>query len=484
MSDLHDGNGSAGAPRNAPSRRRVIQTAAALGGVVAGAAGLNLLAPEVIPETPWFGANDGFWARALPAADAPLATDLDADVVIVGGGFLGLSTAYNLRRRLPHARIVLLEAVRCGNGASGRNGGMVLTMTEDRYMEVSREPAIDRRLYALTAANIPAMADLARGVGIDCELEQHGALHAFEQPDLIAEKQAYAETARGQGLPIEFWDADRVAATVGARGYAGALFDPGSGQVHPGKLVAVWKAAALREGAEIFDATPVVRIETGPVHRLHTAAGQVVRAPILVLATNAYSSKLGFLRQAVAPVFDNVCITPPLDEARFAEAGWKALIPFDDSRTEVFYAARTRDNRIHFGGGPVDYAFNNGLRTPSNMPARYAGVHREFAKRFPALADVPFESCWCGAVDMSLDSSPAVGHMGAHGNIYYGIGFSGHGVNLTSVFGRIIGDLIAGDHDAWSWLPFLDRLPPYVPNEPFRWIGVESALALLSVTGA
>ncbi len=454
--------------------------AAALGGIAAGAVGVNLLAPVVMPETPWFGTNDGFWARALPTAGAPVTSDLDADVVIVGGGFLGLSAAYYLRRRLPKARVVLLEAVRCGNGASGRNGGMVLTMTENRYMEPSREPAVDQRLYALTAANIKAMQALAHSVGIDPELEQNGALHVFDQPELFAEKQTYAKMARDQGLPIEFWEADRVAATIGARGYAGALFDPSGGQVHPGKLVAVWHAAALCEGAEIYDATPVIRIETGRINRIYTSAGHVVRAPTLVLATNAYSSKLGFLRQAVAPIFDNVCITPPLDDARFAQAGWKALIPFDDSRTEVFYAARTRDNRIHFGGGPVDYEFNNGLRPPSNMLQRYAGVHREFARRFPALADVPFESCWCGAVDMSLDSSPAVGRMGAHGNIYYGIGFSGHGVNLTSVFGRIIGDLIAGDRDTWSWLPFLDRLPPYVPNEPFRWMGVQSTLAFLS----
>ena len=149
----------------------------------------------------------------------------------------------------------------------------------------------------------------------------------------------------------------------------------------------------------------------------------------------------------------------------------------------MFYAGRTRDNRIHFGGGPVDYQFNNGLAEPRAIAQRYAGVHREFARRFPTLADVPFEACWNGLVDMSLDSTPAVGRLGRHRNVYYGVGFSGHGVNLTSVFGRATADLVAGDAAAWSWLPFLDRLPPYVPNEPYRWLGIETALTVLQGIG-
>ncbi len=114
---------------------------------------------------------------------------------------------------------------------------------------------------------------------------------------------------------------------------------------------------------------------------------------------------------------------------------------------------------------------------------RYAGVHREFSRHFPSLAEVPFEACWIGLVDMSLDASPSVGQIGHRRNVYYGIGFSGHGVNLTSVFGRILADLVAGKRDAWTWLPYLDRLPPYVPNEPFRWLGVEAALTAFKLGG-
>jgi len=466
-----------------PTRRGLLVTAAVGGVAVAGAGALNLAAPANWPETPRFDRNPSYWSAALPPPLPPLTRDIDADVAIIGGGFFGLSAAYYLRRRLPGLRVVLLEALRCGNGASGRNGAMVLTSTDDRYLRPSSDPATDLRLYHLTADNLGEMAGLAQAMGVDCELERRGALQVFSDPADIPERKAYVARARDQGFPFEYWDAERAAASVGAQGYAGAVFDPGGGQAHPGKLVAAWKAAALAAGVQIHETSPVLHVEEGVIHNLHLPEGMRVRAPRLVLATNAYSSKLGYLRAAVAPIFDNVCITAPLDPALLAQAGWRDLIPFNDSRTEVFYAGRTRDHRIHFGGGPVDYRFNNGLSEPTAMAARYAGVHREFARRFPALADTPFETCWSGLVDMSLDSSPALGALGRHGNIFYGIGFSGHGVNLTSVFGRVIADVIAGDGARWSWLPFLNRLPPYVPNEPFRWLGIEAALTYLRAVG-
>jgi glycine/D-amino acid oxidase-like deaminating enzyme len=99
----------------------------------------------------------------------------------------------------------------------------------------------------------------------------------------------------------------------------------------------------------------------------------------------------------------------------------------------------------------------------------------ELQRIYPSLAGVPFEICWSGAVDMSLDQTPAVGQMGKHGNIFYALGYSGHGVNLTSVFGRVLRDLIADKSAEWGWLPYLNRLPPYMPNEPFRWLGAKMA---------
>jgi gamma-glutamylputrescine oxidase len=464
-------------------RRTFLKTAAIAGtGTVTGAAAVNGLAPVVLPEEMVFETNCSHWTKALPSANPPLATDLEADVVVIGGGYTGLSSAYNLRKNSPQKKVVLLEASRCGNGASGRNGAMVLTLTEDRYMQWSGDPALDKKIYDLTVENIHALRTLSTATYVDCELEQNGALQVCNTPENAAEAKATIEKFRGAGFPFEFWEREKLAAAIGTSAYAGACFDPNSGQVHPGKLVKMFKAAAESAGVEIYEATPVVHIEEGPAHAITTANGRIVRAKAVVLATNAFTSKLGYLRRAVTPVFNYIGITPTLSEQQLADVGWKSRLPFNDSRTEVYYLGLTRDQRIHIGGGPADYSFNNSLRDRADAAQRYDGIHRELLRIFPKLAGVTFESTWGGSVDMSLDQSPAVGQMGKHKNIFYGIGFSGHGVNLTSVFGRIIADLVAGHGEQWSWLPFLNRFPPYTPNEPFRWLGMQIALRYYRMT--
>jgi gamma-glutamylputrescine oxidase len=460
-----------------PGRRRFLQRVTWAGaGVLGGGAALNAVTPLAIPKDLGFERNGSYWARSLPAPAPALDSDIDADAVVIGGGLTGLSTAYYLRKAMPGKRVVLLEAAVCGNGASGRNGGMVLTMTEDRYMRL-QDPILDRRIYELTAGNIASLQGLAEQHGVDCELVQNGALQTLCSSGQAEEARQFCSRARDAGFPFEYWDRERTAATIGTQGYYGALFDPRGGQVHPGKLVGLWKAAAIAVGVDIHDNTPVVDIEEGATHQVRTATGCRVRSPALVLATNAYTSRLGYLRGAVAPIFDYVAMTPVLSEAQRTAAGWRALVPFNDNRTETYYAGSTREGRIHFGGGKVDYSFNDGMRTRPGAAARYADLHGEFSRLFPSLLDVGFESVWSGSVDMSLDGSPSVGSIGRHGNIFYGIGFSGHGVNLTSVCGRIIADSVAGAGAQWAWLPFVNRLPPYIPNEPFRWLGIEAGLA-------
>ena len=222
-------------PNSTPTgRRRFLQRVTWAGaGVLGGGAALNAITPLAIRPDRDFEANVSYWARSLPPPAASLGSDRDADVVVIGGGLTGLATAYHLRKAMPGKRVLLLEAAICGNGASGRNGGMVLTMTEDRYMRL-QDAALDRRIYELTAGNITALQGLARQQGIDCELEQNGALQTLCSSEQVEEAREFCSRARDAGFPFEYWDRERTAATIGTRGYFGALFDPRGGQVHPG----------------------------------------------------------------------------------------------------------------------------------------------------------------------------------------------------------------------------------------------------------
>jgi len=467
-----------------PGRRTLLKSAALItAGTLAGSAGLNAIAPAFVHSRHRFDLNTSHWSKALPAASPPLATDLTADIVIIGGGFTGLSAAYYLRSAYPDKNVILLEAARCGNGASGRNGAMLLTMTGDRYLRLSDNPEVDQKIYRLTSDNIRTLKALSLELGIDCEIEQLGALQVMNSAKAAGSAKEFAKMARELGFPYEYWSREKTASVIGTDVYYGALFDPMSGQVHPGKLVGLWKTAAEKAGVKIFDGTPVVNIEEGKIHTLTTSSGHVVKAAALVLATNAYTSDLGYLNNTIAPVYDYVGITPVLSEATLKQVGWTPGISFNDSQLEVYYAGLTADRRIHIGGGPIDYTFNNSQDPSANAGQRYAALQKELGRLYPVLKDIGFETTWCGLVDMSMDESPAVGQMGQYNNIFYGIGFSGHGVNLTSVFGKIIADLVGGKREKWAWLPYLDQLPPYIPNEPLRWLAVHSVVSVARSTG-
>jgi glycine/D-amino acid oxidase-like deaminating enzyme len=471
------------APRNENGRRDFLKKTAAMGaGGVASALAINGAAPHVFPEKMMFEPNRSFWSRALPPLNPPLDRDLHVDVAVIGGGFTGLSAAYYLRKNEPRQSVAVLEAQRCGNGASARNGAMLLNMTDDRFLQWSGEPELDKRIYELTLDNIRRLQALSTGLDMDADIEQNGALQVFNTRNQADAGAEFIRNIRPHGLPFEYWDRAKVAEAIGTSVYEGGLFDPGSGQLHPGKLVALFKAAATAAGAEIYEGATVVGVEEDQNIRLTTADGKTVQCKAIILATNAYTSKLGYLRRAVAPFFDYVGITGQLSDAKLVETGWKKRIPFNDSRTEVFYLGLTKDQRIHIGGGLADYEFNNGVTSPGLAEQRYDELRQELLRIYPMLADVPFELSWSGAVDMSLDQAPAVGKMGKHGNVLYALGFSGHGVNLTSVFGRILADLVCGKEPEWTWLPYLNRLPLYMPNEPFRWLGVQLATEYYRMT--
>ncbi len=359
---------------------------------------------------------------------------------------------------------------------------MVLTMTADRYMSFSSSPLMDRDLYDLTSANIRSIAQLSASTGVDCELEVHGAVQVFSSKEQARAGREYVAQARSLGMPVEFWGAQQTAAEIGSAVYEGGYFDPNGARVHPMKLVRVFKAAAENAGASIYESTPVQSIVSDREHQLRTRDGHTITAKALVLASNAFTPNLGHFRDSILPIREYVAITRPLSEAEMARLGWRSRVSFNDSKTLVYYFGMTADRRIHIGGGTPRYNYNNTSRGSGVMRAHELQLREELLRVFPRLDGVEFETTWDGVIDWSLDASPSVGCTGRYRNIFYALGYSGHGVNLSSLFGRIIADLDAGREAEWRRLPFVNARMDYVPNEPFRWLAAEAGLAWYSLT--
>jgi len=438
--------------------------------------------PLVVKEKLLFDSNSSLWARDQPPKNPPLADDIDVDVAIIGGGFTGLSSAYHLKKLFPNISVVVLEARGVGHGASGRNGGMVLTQPSSEYMHIAHRRT-HKLTYDETAQCVKEVAELMLAHGLGSGVRSEGSLLTNTTTTGARRSKAYAEKAAALEIPISYWDRERLAHELGTTVYYGGLYDPHAAEVNPMKMVHALKRSAENAGAIIYEDSPVLKIEEGDVIQLSVGdtsnQPRRVQAKAIVLATNGYTSKLGYLKQRVIAAHTEMAATPPLDASVFTAIGWNNRIPFHDDRVYLYHVGSTADNRITIGAGNAEYFFNNNLIYKKDLDRRRSALYEELVRIYPGLAGVEFEFVWSGVLSLSFDMSPAVGVTGKHNNIYYGIGYAGHGVCMAYLFGKIIADIFAGEGGKWEKMPFFQRGFFPIPPEPLKWLSVKTYMAFL-----
>jgi len=457
------------------SRREFLKLSAlTVGGAAVVSAGL----PAALGEKAHFDPLDSFWAREQPAPNPPLDRDSQVDVAIIGGGFTGLSAAWHLAKAQPDLQVALFEARSVGNGASGRNGGMVLPQTPDESMQIDYDDATHRWTYNLTVGGMEALAKFVADSGIGCDLRLDGYLNVFTWPEDVDYYRDYVARAQKLGLPLTLLDAQETAEKLGADKYFGAVYDPNGGSVHPMKLIKALKKAATEAGVQIYENSPVRAIRQGKLIELQVGdASHRVLAPTIVLAANAYTSKLGLFRSRLMPLHTQCLVTAPLTHKQLDAIGWTSGLPFYDSRTLLYHFVFTPDRRIVLGGGNAEYFFNNSVHYRGDLRQAGRGMAAELARVYPTLAAVPIEAVWNGVLGVSWDEHPAVGVSGDYGNILYGLAYNGHGVNLAFLFGKIIADIYQKKSlTLWRYASFVDYPLPWLPPEPFRWLGAQAML--------
>lgn len=370
-----------------------------------------------------------------------------ADVCIIGAGFTGISAGLELAER--GYSVIVLESVRVGFGASGRNGGQIVN-------GYSRDLDVIAARYGKAAGDmIGAMAmeggDIIRAriatYGIDCNLVDGGLFAAFtakQMKGLEHHKQVWASYGFNS---FDMVDKAGLAAHVTTERYVGGLIDRRGGHIHPLNLVQGEAAGFESLGGRIFENSPVIAVDTGASPVVKTAQGEV-RAKYVLVCGNAYlGNLLPELGAKIMPVSTQVLATEPLgDEAA-------RLLPsnvcVEDCNYVLDYYRRTADNRILYGGGIVyGGADSQSIR---------AKIIPHMLKTFPSLKDARIDFTWSGNFALTLTRFPQMGQLSPQ--VFYSHGCSGHGVTTTHLLGRILGEKVAGEAARFNMLASL----PYFP---------------------
>ncbi|MGG5260916.1 NAD(P)/FAD-dependent oxidoreductase [Phycicoccus avicenniae] len=424
--------------------------------------------------------------RAAGPSSAPAAAidlPLRADVVVVGGGYTGLWTAYSLLRAEPALDVLVLEAEHAGFGASGRNGGWVSAL-----WPVSPDALAARHGRAAALAQLAALRDTVDEVGrVDAEeglgsgFTKGGTIVVARTP--AQEARARAEVAHGEawGVGTIWLDAGATRERLGAGPVRGATFNPNCARVHPRDLVDGLAAAVRRRGGRIVEGVRVGRAGDGVVV---LADGRRVSAGAVVLATEGWTPQLPGHERAVVPVYSLMVATEPLPAATWERIGLAEREVFADHGHLVIYGQRTVDDRIAFGGRGAPYHLGSTVLPAFDHEEKvFAALRRTLTRLLPALEGVTFTHAWGGPLGIARDWNPSVQWDPATRTGRAG-GYVGDGVAASNLAGRTLADLVLGRSSTLTELPWVGHRSPSWEPEPLRWLGVNAGLQLARLADA
>ncbi len=406
--------------------------------------------PKSIDARPYYAAT----ANTLISCES-LKGEVNADVCVIGAGYTGLSAALELAQA--GYKVVVLEAERIGYGASGRNGGQICTGFSSGQQKIENQlgkhDAV--KCFALAEESKTLLKQRIAQYGIDCDLTW-GYLHCIPKAHQTRDLTEWRDEYEALGVSgITVLSKGELETKIATNIYHGALREADAGHLHPLNYCLGLAKAAIAAGATIYENSKAIDVDTGANPSARTADG-VVKAKFMVIAGNAYLGRtVKRLYGRIMPVASYIIATEPLGENRA-----KALIVDNEAVANtnfiVDYYRRSRDNRMLFGGRASYSTFE-----PSNL-SEY--MRPRMTSVFPQLNDVKIDYAWGGYIGITSNRIPDCGRLSP--SVYYAHGYSGQGVALTGLYGKLMAEAIRGTAERFDLLARIKHIP--FPGGPAR----------------
>ena len=398
-----------------------------------------------------------YWLDSAPpfASGAAGAVEGEADVAVIGGGFTGLSAALALAKK--GAKVVVLEAGQVASQGSGRNGGHVNNGLAHSFSSVVARLGLQQAcaLYAAFDRAVDSVERVVFDEGIGCSFRRSGKLK------LAGKAKHFDGLVRDSELIAEHVDPDvavlsksAAADEIGSDAFHGGVLHPRSAMMHVGQFGAGLAKAAVKAGAVVFENAAVIakrRVEND-VWNLTTDRGELRADQVLLATGGTTSGPFGWFRRRYVPVGSFIIATQPL-EGDLLESVMPARRTATTTRRIGNYFRMSPDNRLIFGGR-ARFAMSN----PQSDAKSGEILRRTMLSMLPQLKDIPIAYCWGGLIDMTADRFPRAGE---HDGLFYAMGYSGHGVQMSVHMGQVMADVMDGRAQS---NPFRDLSWPAIPG--------------------
>lgn len=417
------------------------------------------------------------WYAALPPAGSisRLAGSKTADYAIIGAGFAGLAAARRLSELKPNAQIILVDAQRVAEGASGRNSGFVIDLPHKFSLE-HPDQALKKKLLKLNRLAIEQLEGLVKQYEIDCQWSAAGKYQGAVGERGEAHLAHFEHLMKDLGEPFHYVERNELAKVLGTNYYSRAIFTGGSYLMQPAALVR-GMGDHLPENVELLEESPIRRLEKVSGQWVLHGDNGTIKAPKLLLATSIFTREFGYLKNRLLPVMTFASWTRPLTDLEMkryhGELNW-GLTPADHAGTTL---RMTADRRILIRN-TYKHVPKYGSSISEEQRRKIQADHRKaFADRYPELLDVPFTHTWGGVYAISRNFTNFFGEL--DDGIYASACDNGVGAAWGTVSGTLLADLAAGvDSQALKDIQYVTGMPSLNPPEPFLGMGVKFRISL------